>query len=104
MSSAQMKEEVLRAQEIQKKRYETERISYNSELTPALIEVYCPLGQREQALLKTAFGRLQLSARGYHKILKVARPVADLDGSEEILVSHLAEVIQYRNLDRKYRF
>ena len=104
MSSAQMKEEVLRVQEIQKKRYETERISYNSELTPALIEVYCPLGQREQALLKTAFDRLQLSARGYHKILKVARTVADLDGSEEILVSHLAEVIQYRNLDRKYRF
>ncbi len=103
VSSAQMKEEVLRVQEIQQRRYEKEAISYNSELTPALIEQYCPLGAKEQALLRTAFDRLQLSARGYHKILKVARTVADLDGAKEISVQHLAEVIQYRSLDRKYR-
>lgn len=53
-------------------------------------------------MLKTAFDKLSLSARGYHKILKTARTVADLEGSKNIELKHLLEVIQYRSLDRKY--
>ena len=69
---------------------------------PKQIEKYCKLGSAEELLLKKAFDKLNLSARGYHKILKLARTVADLDGSENITIKHIAEVIQYRNLDRKF--
>ena len=86
----------------QLERYKNEGIQFNSQLTAPLIEKYCILGQKEQEMLKTAFDKLSLSARGYHKILKTARTVADLEGSKNIELKHLLEVIQYRSLDRKY--
>ncbi|MDD3570696.1 MAG: YifB family Mg chelatase-like AAA ATPase [Lachnospiraceae bacterium] len=101
-SSADIKSRVVRAHKLQLERYKKDNIQFNSQLTAPLIEKYCALGEKEQLLLKAAFDRLNLSARGYHKILKMARTVADLDQSENITARHLAEVIQYRSLDRKY--
>lgn len=101
-SSADIKSRVVRAHKLQLERYKNDNIQFNSQLTAPLIEKYCALGEKEQLLLKAAFDRLNLSARGYHKILKMARTVADLDQSENITARHLAEVIQYRSLDRKY--
>ena len=93
---------MVKAHEIQLQRYKKEGIFFNAQLNAAQVEKYCPLGEAEQKLLKAAFSSMDLSARAYHKILKVARTAADLDGSEEITVRHLAEVLQYRSLDRKY--
>ncbi len=101
-SSAEIKKRVSAAHKIQLERYKNDGIQFNSQLTPPLIEKYCVLGEKEKAVLKKAFERLNLSARGYHKILKAARTAADLDGSENITVKHLLEIIQYRSLDRKY--
>ena len=69
---------------------------------PAMIEKYCALGKEEREIIKNAYNRLGMSARAYHKILRVARTVADLDGAVNITVKHLAEAIGYRGLDRKY--
>ena len=101
-TSAEIKKRVAAAHKIQLERYKNDGIQFNSQLTPPLIEKYCVLGEKEKAILKKAFDRLGLSARGYHKILKAARTAADLDGSENITAKHLLEIIQYRSLDRKY--
>lgn len=101
-TSKTIRERVVNAHRIQLERYKNEGIQFNSQLTAPLIEKYCILGQKEQEMLKTAFDKLSLSARGYHKILKTARTVADLEGSRNIELKHLLEVIQYRSLDRKY--
>jgi magnesium chelatase family protein len=101
-SSADIRKRVISAQKIQQKRYENEKILFNASLSASQIEKYCKLGQQEKSLLKTAFDKLNLSARAYHRILKVARTIADLEASEDIKVNHVAEAIQYRSLDRKY--
>lgn len=101
-SSAEIKKRVVKAYEIQLQRYKKEGIFFNAQLNAAQVEKYCVLGEAEQKLLKAAFSSMDLSARAYHKILKVARTAADLDGNEEITVRHLAEILQYRSLDRKY--
>lgn len=101
-TSAQIKERVLKAQQMQLERYKNEYFYFNSQLGAAQIEQYCPLGEKEKALMQSVFDRMNLSARAYHKILKVARTVADLEGCQEITAKHIAEVIQYRSLDRKY--
>ena len=101
-TSEQIKQRISKARKIQLKRYEKEGIYTNSELTPNLQEKYCTLGKEESMLLKQAFDRLNLSARAYGRILKVARTIADLDGKEKIETFHIAEAIQYRSLDKKY--
>jgi len=101
-SSTTIRERVLAAHAIQLERYGREKIRFNSSLTPAQTEKYCTLGAEERALLKQAFDKLKLSGRAYHKILKVARTIADLDASNKIKTAHLAEAIGYRSLDRKY--
>ena len=103
-TSAAIKERVIAAQKIQLERYKDDGIYFNSQLSSSLIEKYCVLGEKEKMLLKGAFDRLNLSARAYHKILKVARTIADLDGSENITSVHIAEAIQYRTYDRRSSF
>lgn len=101
-TSAQIKERVDKTRAIQLERYKDCGIYSNSQLTPSLIQKFCRLGEAENHILRSAFDRLGLSARAHSRILKVARTIADMDGSEEIMVSHIAEAIQYRSLDRKY--
>ena len=102
-SSSEIKKRVLQAQQIQLERYQYEDFFFNSQLGAAQIEHYCILGQKEKELLQSAFTHMDLSARAYHKILKIARTVADLEGCKDINTKHIAEVIQYRSLDRKYK-
>jgi len=101
-SSDSIKKRVNNARSIQKKRYEGTAIHSNAELYPELLRKYCALGKEEHKLLRTAFDNMGLSARAYDRILKVARTIADLEGSENICSEHIFEAIQYRTLDRKY--
>lgn len=101
-SSAQIRERVERACEIQRNRYQNDGIFFNSQLEGRLIEEYCPLGPEESRFIDLAFTRMNLSGRGYNKTLKTARTIADLAQSPQITVEHLAEAIRYRNLERKY--
>lgn len=93
--SGKIRARVIAAREIQYNRFKG-KINTNSQMSPADIARYCPLGPSEKQLVSVAINRLNLSARGFSKILKVARTIADLDNSAKILVSHLAEAIQYR--------
>ncbi len=89
---------VTAARELQRERFKAEGIRTNSEMNGALIRKFCnPTGESER-LLRDAFRRLQLSARAYQRVLKVARTVADLEGSPEIRPEHYAEAIQYRSM------
>lgn len=101
-SSSEIRAKVMKAREIQMKRYEKENFQFNGFLTPKTIEKYCELGKEEQKLLENAFVSLNLTARAYHKILKVARTIADLEESEQVLMPHLSEAINYRSMDQKY--
>ena len=101
-TSAEIRKRVNIARNLQLDRYKKYHIFSNSELTPSLINKYCKLSQECNLILESAFSHLGLSARAYSRILKVARTIADLDDSSDIKVSHLAEAIQYRSLDRKY--
>ena len=101
-SSSSIKQRVNKARKIQIERYKEEGIFSNAELTPKLTQKYCKLDEQSKLLLQKAFEKLGLSARAYGRILKVARTIADLDESENILQKHIAEAIQYRSLDKKY--
>lgn len=101
-SSETIRERVVRAREIQKERYKGKGISTNSMIAVKELEKYCELGEDEEALMKKAFTTLSLTARTYHKILRVARTIADLDGEEKINAEHLMEAIGYRTIDKKY--
>lgn len=100
-TSSVIKKRVERARQIQLERYKNDGIFNNASLTPKLIKKHCVLDLNSKRLLDTAFERLGLSLRGYNKILKVARTIADLEGTENIQSKHIAEAIQYRNLDRE---
>lgn len=100
--SAAIKQRVNTAREIQNERYKGTPVTCNARITADLLHEVCRLSEQGRSLLKTAFEKLGLSARAYDRVLKVARTIADLDGSEEIKPSHIAEAVQYRSLDRKY--
>lgn len=101
-SSEEIRKRVNKAKRIQLERYKNQNIYSNSQLTTRLMEKYCTLDEPSQSMLKQAFKKLNLSARAYTRILKVARTIADLDNQKNIQLNHLAEAIQYRSLDRKY--
>lgn len=100
--SKEIKQRVLRARQIQEVRYkEAEGVHCNALINSRLLAEYCTLDQSGSYLLKAAMEKLNLSARAYDRILKVARTIADLAGSESIKAVHVAEAIQYRSLDRE---
>lgn len=100
-SSAVIREKVVRARTLQVERFLKDGIRCNAEMGPAQIERCCTLGEDGKALLRLAIRDLNLSARAYHRILRVARTLADLDGEPHLGGSHLTEAIQYRSLDRQ---
>ena len=101
-TSQEVKKRVNDARKIQQDRYKKEKIYSNSALTPKLIEKYCKLDSKGKQILELAFNRLGLSARAYGRILKVARTIADLANEKNILKTHVAEAVQYRNSDKRY--
>ena len=101
-SSATIRERVIRARQIQEQRFANEPgIHCNAQMTPRLLQQYAALDAHGKSLLETAMDKLNLSARAYDRILKVARTIADLDNSPTIQAMHLAEAIGYRSLDRE---
>lgn len=101
-TSEQIKARVITARERQDHRFRQSHVRTNSEMTPRHIKIYCPLGQNSKQLLERALKELGFSARGYFKMIKIARTIADLEGVENIETSHLAEALQFRSLDRQY--
>ena len=95
-TSQQIRKRVMAAQQIQLERYRQESIHFNAELTAGGIRKYCFLEPEAQKYLEEMFQSLDLTARGYHKILKVGRTIADLDGAEKISCKHINEAICYR--------
>jgi magnesium chelatase family protein len=98
--SADIRARVEAARERQRERFAAQesslKLNCNADMQPADVRVHCPVDEAGKGLLKAAMAQLQLSARAYHRILKLARTIADLAGSEEIRAPHLAEAIQYR--------
>jgi len=101
-TSASIRDRVMKAREIQAERYKNHQGIYaNAQMSSKLLKEICTISPIGQNLLKLAMERLNLSARAYDRILKVARTIADLDASVDIKPEHLAEAIQYRSLDRE---
>ncbi|MCR5207853.1 MAG: YifB family Mg chelatase-like AAA ATPase [Eubacterium sp.] len=101
-TSAEIRERVNKARSVQLERFKGTGITCNAKMTPRATRQFCVLSAEADALLKQSFDSLGLSPRAYDKILRVSRTIADLEGSELIELSHVAEAIQYRSLDRKY--
>ncbi len=99
-SSAEVRSRVIKAREIQAKRFEGTGIHTNTMMTSAMLQRFCPLSAEARRLLDMAMERLQLSARAYDRIIKVARTIADLEQMEDITPQHISEAISYRTLDR----
>ena len=100
--SSEIKKRVNKAREIQLNRFKDSKIYSNSKMSEKEFREYCNLDKECTDLIEMAFRKLNMSARAYNRILKVARTIADLEGSENIKKSHLLEAIQYRSLDKKY--
>ncbi len=100
--SEAIRERVDRARLVQRERFAKRPGIYaNAHMAPRDIRAFCRVSEGADALLRTAITRLGMSARGYHRVLKIARTVADLDGAGELAPKHVSEAIQYRSLDRR---
>ena len=100
-SSEDIRARVIKAREVQSQRYKDSDVNANALMTAKQIQEHCQLDTTGNLLLKNAMKKLNLSARAYDRILKVARTIADLAGSDKIAMEHIAEAIQYRSLDRE---
>ncbi len=100
-SSAEIRMRVEKAQEVQRKRFEGTGILYNSQIPVSEIESFCPMDADAGRELQDSFERLELSARGYYRLIRVARTIADLGGSRVIRREHMAESLIYRSIDRR---
>lgn len=102
--SQEIRKRVEKARDRQKTRFAkiAKKIITNSEMTPQLIKQFCQIEENSQNLLKNAVSQFALSARSYHRILKLARTIADLSGSEDIKLEYLAEALQYRPRENRY--
>jgi len=99
--SSVIRERVLKARQIQEHRFQGHKgIHCNAQMTERMIHQYAEPDEASLDLLRMAMERLKLSARAYSRILKVARTIADLEGSEKVQSQHIAEAVGYRNLDR----
>lgn len=98
--SEMVRRRVLQARSLQNKRYSNSLIHYNAQIGPKELDHYCQLDSDSQNLIKIAMDRLNLSARAYDRIIRVARTIADLSGENNINSNHIAEAIQYRSLDK----
>lgn len=101
-SSAQIRERVVRARKIQQKRFAEKIRKTNAAMGIQELEQFCSLGEAEERIVRQAFTTFNLTARTYHKILKVARTIADLAGEEKIRKIHLQEALSFRTPDQKY--
>ena len=101
-SSAAMRKRVEKARNMQEKRFAGLSIRCNSEMGPAEIREFCSLLPEDEAFLMAVYRQYGFSARGFDKILKVARTVADLDGADQIGRIHLCEAVSYRSFEKKY--
>ena len=94
--SAAVRERVEAARGVQRRRFEGTAMACNADMGPAEIRQFCRVDEAGRNLIKAAMQQLHLSARAYHRVLKLARTIADLAGSEQIQTAHIAEAIQYR--------
>jgi len=94
--SADLQMRVEAAREHQRQRFDGTNLSCNADMGPAELRQFCPLDQTSSSLLRNAMSQLQLSARAYHRVLKLSRTIADLAGEADIQASHIAEALQYR--------
>lgn len=99
-TSAEIKARVDKARKIQNERFKGTNIHTNAKMTTKMLNEFCKLDSEGEELIRLAFEKYNISARGYSRILKVARTIADLDGSENIGFNHIAEAIAYRNIDK----
>jgi magnesium chelatase family protein len=100
-SSATIRERVIKAREVQLRRFEGLDIHSNAMMNSAMLRKFAPLDRTCSELLERAMSHLNLSARAYDRIIKVARTIADLEGAEQIAPQHISEAIGYRSLDRE---
>jgi len=98
--SATVRSRVMKARRIQLERFKGEGSYTNARMNPAITKRYCTAGTQAQRPLEQAMARLSLSARAYHRILRVARTISDLEDCTQIESHHMAEAIQYKSLDR----
>ncbi len=101
-TSKDIKARVNKARAIQNKRFAGSPVTCNAKMTPSMTREFCAIDELGKKMLERCFDTLGLSARAYDKILRIARTIADLDGSEKIELDHIAEAVQYRTLDRKF--
>ena len=100
-SSGAIRERVCNARRIQEKRYQDQNFHTNALIPSSKMEEFCPLGSKEKELMLNAFQGMELSGRGYHRILKVARTIADLDEAAAIQEKHLCEALSYRSMEMR---
>ncbi len=101
-TSESMRQRIERARKMQEDRFVNSKLEFNAQMGPEDVKRFCILDRKEHKFIEQAFQTLKLSARAYHKILKVARTIADLNGNETITEADLAQAICYRSVDRKY--